>query len=122
MAKIAKEMKAEFKQEVAKLKAKELSPALLSFLWVMTCLEFYVTAKERDCEDTRIFQMIIARLLKRQKTDYLIEKKNNDPKIHGMLVQLPLPKHLTNRGPSCNESGQGCGWFSSDKYRQDGNR
>eukprot|EP00095_Tigriopus_kingsejongensis_P002692 snap_masked-scaffold9318_size2448-processed-gene-0.0 protein:Tk02692 transcript:snap_masked-scaffold9318_size2448-processed-gene-0.0-mRNA-1 annotation:"methenyltetrahydrofolate cyclohydrolase" len=24
----------------------------------------------------------------------LIDKLNNDPEIHGILVQLPLPKHL----------------------------
>jgi methylenetetrahydrofolate dehydrogenase (NADP+)/methenyltetrahydrofolate cyclohydrolase len=27
----------------------------------------------------------------------LIEKKNADPKIHGILVQLPLPKHIESR-------------------------
>lgn len=27
----------------------------------------------------------------------LIEKKNTDPKIHGILVQLPLPKHIDSK-------------------------
>ena len=27
----------------------------------------------------------------------LIEKKNADPKIHGILVQLPLPKHIDSK-------------------------
>lgn len=27
----------------------------------------------------------------------LIEKKNADPKVHGILVQLPLPKHIDSR-------------------------
>jgi len=27
----------------------------------------------------------------------LIEKKNADPKIHGILVQLPLPKHVDSK-------------------------
>lgn len=27
----------------------------------------------------------------------LIERLNNDPKIHGILVQLPLPKHLDDK-------------------------
>ena len=38
----------------------------------------------------------------------LVDKYNNDPKIHGILVQLPLPKHINEeKVPPRVYSGQG---------------
>lgn len=95
--KIAEEMRAEFKQEVAKLKAKGIVPGLAVILvGDDPASRSYVTAKERDCEDTGIFSddnRLPAQTTQKELIA-LVEKKNNDPKIHGILVQLPLPKHL----------------------------
>ena len=49
----------------------------------------------------------------------LIDKLNNDPAVHGILVQLPLPGHLNEDLVINSIAGQGCGrlpyfecWFA----------
>ncbi|MHC4643485.1 MAG: bifunctional 5,10-methylenetetrahydrofolate dehydrogenase/5,10-methenyltetrahydrofolate cyclohydrolase, partial [Planctomycetota bacterium] len=56
----------------------------------------YVTAKERTCEDIGIYSDDNRLSAETTQEDLmaLVEKMNNDPKINGILVQLPLPKHL----------------------------
>ena len=56
----------------------------------------YVTAKERACEELGIFSddnRLPADIGQAELMD-LVDKLNKDPKINGILVQLPLPKHL----------------------------
>ena len=56
----------------------------------------YVTAKEKACEEIGIYSddnRLPAETTQQQLLD-LIKEKNTDPKIHGILVQLPLPKHI----------------------------
>jgi methylenetetrahydrofolate dehydrogenase (NADP+)/methenyltetrahydrofolate cyclohydrolase len=95
--KIAEEMRAEFKQEVAKLKESGIIPGLAVILvGDDPASHSYVNAKERDCEETGIFSddnRLTAQTTQKELIA-LIEEKNKDPKIHGILVQLPLPKHL----------------------------
>ncbi|WP_322043238.1 bifunctional methylenetetrahydrofolate dehydrogenase/methenyltetrahydrofolate cyclohydrolase FolD [Paraburkholderia sp. J67] len=58
--------------------------------------EVYVRNKIKSCEDNGLYSsydrypetLSEADLLKR------IDELNNDPKIHGILVQLPLPRHI----------------------------
>ena len=39
----------------------------------------------------------------------LIDELNNDPEIHGILCQLPLPDHLNeDLVINCDHPGQGC--------------
>jgi len=56
----------------------------------------YVTAKERTCEDIGIYSddNRLPAETPQQDLMALVERMNKDPKIHGILVQLPLPKHL----------------------------
>jgi len=56
----------------------------------------YVTAKERACEEMGIFSDDNRLDANTSQEDLmaLVEKLNNDPKINGILVQLPLPKGL----------------------------
>jgi methylenetetrahydrofolate dehydrogenase (NADP+)/methenyltetrahydrofolate cyclohydrolase len=56
----------------------------------------YVTAKEKTCEEIGIYSddNRLPAETSQQELMALVAKMNKDPKIHGILVQLPLPKHL----------------------------
>ena len=59
----------------------------------------YVKSKQKACDAAGIF--IDDHKLPASTTQAellsLIEKENADPKIHGILVQLPLPKHINSK-------------------------
>jgi methylenetetrahydrofolate dehydrogenase (NADP+)/methenyltetrahydrofolate cyclohydrolase len=95
---VAKEIREELKQEVADLKERHnLVPGLVTILVGEDPASVsYVTAKQRTShelgfhskQDNQPADMAEDELLK------LIDQYNGDPKIHGILVQLPLPKHI----------------------------
>jgi methylenetetrahydrofolate dehydrogenase (NADP+)/methenyltetrahydrofolate cyclohydrolase len=95
---IAKQIREELKQEVAELKDKHgLTPGLVTILVGENPASVsYVTAKQRTAHDLGFHSV-----QDNQPEDItedqllaLIEKYNQDPEIHGILVQLPLPKHI----------------------------
>ena len=94
---VAAEMRAEIKNEVAELKKKNIVPGLgVILVGEDPASQSYVKAKERACEEAGIFSDD-NRLPDDTSEDDLIalvEKMNNDDKINGILVQLPLPKHI----------------------------
>jgi len=56
----------------------------------------YVTAKERACDALGLYseEHRLAAETAEAELLSLVERLNIDPKIHGILVQLPLPKHM----------------------------
>lgn len=56
----------------------------------------YVKGKERACEKVGIMTETIRRdaSVTQEELIGIVEDLNNDPRIHGILVQLPLPGHL----------------------------
>ena len=56
----------------------------------------YVANKEKGCHETGIYSEVIRMPEDTDKETLLAEihRLNNDAKIHGILVQLPLPKHM----------------------------
>jgi len=98
---IAAQIREELKQEVAELKEKHnIVPGLVTILVGENPASVsYVTAKQRTSHDLNFFSeqdnqpedVSEADLLK------LIDTYNKDPKIHGILVQLPLPKHIDEK-------------------------
>ncbi len=95
---VACDIRAELKSEVAALKEKSgVTPGLAVILvGDDPASKSYVTAKEKACAEIGIYSDD-----NRLPADYpeselfaLIEKLNDDPKIDGILVQLPLPKHI----------------------------
>ena len=58
--------------------------------------EVYVRNKIKACEDNGFFSLKDAYPDTLSEADLLahIDALNRDPKIHGILVQLPLPKHI----------------------------
>jgi methylenetetrahydrofolate dehydrogenase (NADP+)/methenyltetrahydrofolate cyclohydrolase len=58
--------------------------------------KIYIRNKEKACAKVGIqsFQHFLPGDTKREMLAHLIEQLNQDPHVHGILVQLPLPKHL----------------------------
>ncbi len=59
----------------------------------------YVKNKQKACDAAGIFVDEHKLPASTSQADLLslIEKKNADPRIHGILVQLPLPKHIDSK-------------------------
>jgi len=94
---VAAEMRAELKDEVAKLKEQGIVPGLgVILVGEDPASQSYVTAKERACENLGIYSDDNRLPVDTSQEDLmaLVEKMNNDPRINGILVQLPLPKGL----------------------------
>lgn len=94
---IAAQMREELKTEMAKLKEKGVVPGLgVILVGDDPASVSYVTGKERACEEIGIYSdnnRLRADTPQKQLIT-LVKKMNKDPKIHGILVQLPLPKGL----------------------------
>ncbi|MDZ4167255.1 MAG: bifunctional methylenetetrahydrofolate dehydrogenase/methenyltetrahydrofolate cyclohydrolase FolD [Coriobacteriia bacterium] len=56
----------------------------------------YVRMKERDCEEVGIRSLDhrLPASTTQPEIDALIDTLNDDPAVHGILVQMPLPDHL----------------------------
>jgi len=94
---VAADMQAELKKEVAKLKKQGIVPGLgVILVGEDPASKSYVTAKERACEELGIYSddNHLPADTTQQDLIALINRMNTDPKINGILVQLPLPKHL----------------------------
>lgn len=95
---ISKQIKEELKKEIAAIKEKNnVVPGLATVLvGEDEASKVYVGAKEKACHTLGIYseRIDISADTQEQELLALIEKLNDDPKIHGILVQLPLPKHI----------------------------
>ncbi|MCP4262984.1 MAG: bifunctional methylenetetrahydrofolate dehydrogenase/methenyltetrahydrofolate cyclohydrolase FolD [Planctomycetes bacterium] len=94
---VAADMRAELKDEVAVLKEKGIVPGLgVILVGEDPASKSYVTAKERACENIGIYSddNRLSADASQEELMALVEKMNKDPKINGILVQLPLPKGL----------------------------
>lgn len=94
---VAADIRAELKAEVASLKEKDIVPGLgVILVGEDPASRSYVTAKEKACEEAGIYSDDNRLPADTSSEDLLklIEQMNADPKIHGILVQLPLPKHM----------------------------
>ena len=95
---IAKQIREELKQEITELKEKHnLIPGLATVLvGEDPASQVYVGAKEKTSLALGIYSERHDLPAETTEEDLLtlIDKLNKDPKIHGILVQLPLPKHI----------------------------
>jgi methylenetetrahydrofolate dehydrogenase (NADP+)/methenyltetrahydrofolate cyclohydrolase len=94
---IAAQMRAELKTEVAALAKKGIVPGLgVIFVGDDPASKSYVTAKQKACEEIGIYSddNRLPAATSQKDLITLINRMNKDPKIHGILVQLPLPKHI----------------------------
>ncbi len=95
---VAKQIREELKQEIAELKQKHnLTPGLATILvGEDPASQVYVGAKEKTSLALGIYseRHDLPADTSEEELLALIDKLNKDPKIHGILVQLPLPKHI----------------------------
>ncbi len=98
---LAAEVRAEVAQRVSALRSRGLQPTLAVILvGDNPASQTYVRHKGSDCESVGM-RFILDRYpadLSEAALLARIEALNADPSVHGMLVQLPLPKHIdTNK-------------------------
>ncbi|MEH7178678.1 bifunctional methylenetetrahydrofolate dehydrogenase/methenyltetrahydrofolate cyclohydrolase FolD [Neobacillus vireti] len=94
---IASKKKKEIAQEVQKLKEAGVTPGLAVVLVGNNhASRTYVTNKEKTCRDLGMHSVLIELPEEASQEELLskIEELNGDSAIHGILVQLPLPKHI----------------------------
>jgi methylenetetrahydrofolate dehydrogenase (NADP+)/methenyltetrahydrofolate cyclohydrolase len=95
---VAKTIREELAQKVSALKAESgITPGLAVILVGEDPASVsYVTAKGKAAEELGIFEETFRMPEDTSEEDVLakVEEFNNDPKFHGILVQLPLPKHI----------------------------
>lgn len=94
---LGKTIREEVAAEAAALKAKGITPGLAVVLvGENPASKAYVGSKEKACLEAGMHSVKITRPAEITEAELLgiIDQLNNDPTIHGILVQLPLPKHM----------------------------
>ncbi|HLA28636.1 MAG TPA: tetrahydrofolate dehydrogenase/cyclohydrolase catalytic domain-containing protein [Syntrophales bacterium] len=95
---IARQIREELKLEVTQLKEKyNVVPGLVTVLIGQNPASIsYVTAKQKTSKELGFYSIQDNQPENITEEDllFLIGKYNKDPQIHGILVQLPLPKHI----------------------------
>lgn len=96
--KLSETLKLEIAEEVKKLTESSHFPPGLAVIIVGNnpASKTYVSSKKKACAATGIYSIEIAldESISQEKLIEEINKLNNDEKINGILLQLPLPKHL----------------------------
>ncbi len=97
---LAAKVRAEVAQKVLALKARGVSTGLTVVrVGDDPASEVYVRGKRKDCDEVGIVS--VEHHLPATTTEAelltLIGRLNRDPTVHGMLVQLPLPRHMNDQ-------------------------
>ena len=96
--KISAEIRAEIREETqAFIKARGYAPGLaVVIVGEDPASQVYVRNKKRACEEVGFYSegYELPENTTQEELNALVDKLNADEKIHGILVQLPLPKHL----------------------------
>ncbi len=94
---LAEKIQAEIAIKVNELKEKDIHPGLVVLLvGENPASQVYVRNKERSAKTIGIYSKVERYAQTISEADLLaeIEKYNQDPRFHGILVQLPLPEHI----------------------------
>ncbi|MBR3792284.1 MAG: bifunctional 5,10-methylene-tetrahydrofolate dehydrogenase/5,10-methylene-tetrahydrofolate cyclohydrolase, partial [Clostridia bacterium] len=90
---VSQRIKDELAQEVTELKAKGINPGLaVIIVGDDPASRVYVNNKKKACEQIGIYseEYALSEETTQEELLKLIEKLNNDKKINGILVQLPV--------------------------------
>lgn len=93
-------MRAELTPAIAALTAQRITPGLAVVLVGDNPASLvYVRMKGRACEEAGLHSETVTLGAATSEAELLavLERLNGDPKIHGILVQLPLPDHIDER-------------------------
>jgi methylenetetrahydrofolate dehydrogenase (NADP+)/methenyltetrahydrofolate cyclohydrolase len=94
---LSKQLRTEVATRAQALKAKGVTPGLAVVLvGDNPASQVYVRNKVKACEDSGLHSVLEKYEATMTEADLLtrVEALNNDPAIHGILVQLPLPAHI----------------------------
>jgi methylenetetrahydrofolate dehydrogenase (NADP+)/methenyltetrahydrofolate cyclohydrolase len=94
---VSQQLKDEMKEEVTGLKAQGLEPCLAVILvGEDPASKVYVNNKKKACEYIGIksLETLLPAEATQQELLDVIEGYNKDSSVHGILCQLPLPKHI----------------------------
>tara|TARA_Y100000590_G_scaffold90555_1_gene102141 strand:- start:1804 stop:2673 length:870 start_codon:yes stop_codon:yes gene_type:complete len=94
---VAKNIKNKVSEIVNDLKSKDVNPCLATILVGENLASTtYVKNKHKACEEVGIATKdhTPSADITQEELNELIQKLNDDDTVHGILVQLPLPKHL----------------------------
>lgn len=95
---IAKQIREELKKEIKELKERHgVTPGLATVLVGNDpASKVYVGQKEKSCSNLGIYseRIDLPGDISEEELLSQIEKLNKDPQIHGILIQLPLPKQI----------------------------
>ena len=95
---LAADMRADIACQVARLKAEHgVTPGLgVILIGADPASTSYVTAKEKACEEAGMYSqdVRVPASATQEEALALVRQMNADPRIHGILVQLPLPRHI----------------------------
>ncbi|WCN38935.1 bifunctional methylenetetrahydrofolate dehydrogenase/methenyltetrahydrofolate cyclohydrolase FolD [Aneurinibacillus uraniidurans] len=97
---VAADIRAALKAEVAQLKEQGIHPGLAVILvGEDPASHSYVKGKEKGCEEVGIYSEVVRRdaSITEEELLSLVRGFNENPNIHGILVQLPLPKHISEK-------------------------
>ena len=98
---LAADIRAQIAQGVGELKReKGVTPGLAVILVGDNPASVsYVTAKEKACAEAGMLSREIRLPAETEEAELLrlVRELGNDPAIHGILVQLPLPKHISEK-------------------------
>ena len=94
---LADEIRAEVAQAVAQHRRSGRQPGLaVVIVGENPASQVYVRAKGKACEEAGMHSETVRVPEQTSEADLLaiVDRLNTDPRIHGFLVQLPLPKHI----------------------------
>lgn len=97
---ISAEIKAEAAEEAAALKAQGIEPCLAVVLvGDNSASKVYVSNKEKACAAVGIKSVshVLPEATTEEELLKLIDELNKDANVHGILVQMPVPKHIDDR-------------------------
>ncbi|MGG3670252.1 bifunctional methylenetetrahydrofolate dehydrogenase/methenyltetrahydrofolate cyclohydrolase FolD [Bacillus cereus] len=97
---VAEKKRAQLKEEVVKLKEQGIVPGLAVILvGEDPASRSYVKGKEKGCEQVGIYSELIElpETITEERLLAEIDRLNGDDRINGILVQLPLPKHIEEK-------------------------
>src|SRR5213592_335827 len=93
-------MRQELAGEIRELKRRGVTPGLAAVLvGENPASHTYVRMKGKACDEAGLYHETLRLPAETTEAELLalIERLNADHKIHGILVQLPLPKHITTQ-------------------------
>ena len=94
---IAKKVRADAAERARKLEARGITPGLAVVLvGEDPASVVYTSAKSKAAEEAGMYSLNLRLPADISQADLLarVDALNSDPKIHGILVQMPLPKHI----------------------------